>query len=447
MKSLKPLTQTIIGIAALCMLSTHTQGKDWYVCKETGRGKAATKERPAKDLGYIIPLLKAGDVVHIAEGVYTSRGDMGSDIIKEPVSIIGGYDKTFSKRDPWGAHKTILTGTPKITGSTMERLFIDLSKNRTLRDKPVEILIDGLIIDNGPRNRYKTDQELLVLRSADNVKELNASSSRPGIYVDATRQENAKVIIQNCIVMNVGSSLGAYYLKLYKGSEGALLNNLAINNTGDAFYLTSSWKSSNPDEWPKYRLENNSALFTQKYDGASQSHTGNGLMMDAELKAVVKGNVFAFSDVGGINNIKGSKDLLLLENLFTGNRKLDYSEKNVNQIGHTDMSIMEIEDEAFLLDYESLDNVSEKIQVPVSEAWASAFYSREVDLRAKIDAAAKAENSDINAVRSMLGLAVRGADVNIDNDVWMPRMSIEEAVKCGGQQYAGKYGCSMPKSE
>lgn len=429
----------------LSLTTASGQSRDFYVCKETGKGKAATKERPAKDIGYIIPLLKAGDVIHIAEGVYTSRGDMGSDIIKVPVSIIAGYDKTFTKRDPWGAHKTILSGTNNISGSTLERLFIDLSKNRTLMGKKVEIVIDGLIVDNGARNRYKTDKELMILRSADNVNQLNATPSRPGIYVDATRQEGAIVKITNCIVMNVGSSLGAYYVKLYKDSKGVFSNNLAINNTGDAFYLTSSWKTSKAAEWPSFVLENNTVLFTQKYDGASQSHTGNGLMMDAELHATAKGNVFGFSDIGGVDNIKGSKDLLLTENLFTANRKRDYCEKNVNQIGHTDMSISEVEDEAFLLSMESMDNVSEVIQVPVPESWAAAFFSREVDLRAKIDAAAKADNSDINALRSMLGLSLRGNTVTIDNDVWMPRLSIEDAIKCGSQQYAGKYGASLPK--
>ena len=444
MRTLSSFILHATGIVALILLTMTANARDFYVCKETGRGKAATKERPAKDIGYIIPLLKAGDVIHIAEGEYTSRGDMGSDIIKVPVSIIGGYDKTFSKRDPWGAHKTILTGTNHINGSTLERLFIDLSKNRELSGQQVEILIDGLIVDNGARNRYKTDKELLILRTANNVTEQNATPSRPGIYVDATRQENAIVTIQNCIVMNVGSSLGAYYIKLYKGSKGLLKNNMSINNTGDAFYLTSSWKSSNQDEWPRYVVENNTALFTQKYDGASQSHTGNGIMVDAELHATINGNVFGFSDIGGVNNIKGSKDMLMAENLFTGNRDRDYCEKNYNQIGHTDMSISEVEDEAFLLDPESMDNVSEKITVPVPQAWATAFFSREVNLRAKIDAAAKADNSDINSLRSMLGLSLRGADVNIDNDVWMPRLSIEDAIKCGTHKYAEQYGCSMP---
>lgn len=60
---------------------------DWYVSQSTGKGKKATKEAPSKDLGNIITKLQAGDVVHIAEGVYLGRGKMAQTPLMYPSAL------------------------------------------------------------------------------------------------------------------------------------------------------------------------------------------------------------------------------------------------------------------------------------------------------------------------------------------------------------------------
>ena len=76
------------------------KGRIWYISKNKGSGQLGTKERPAKDLGNIIHHLKPNDVIYIAGGTYLSKGSRGADEINIPVKIYGGFDETFTKRDP-----------------------------------------------------------------------------------------------------------------------------------------------------------------------------------------------------------------------------------------------------------------------------------------------------------------------------------------------------------
>ena len=127
-------------------------GKDYYI-STTGNGREATKQQPAKELGVIIPQLQAGDRIHIAAGKYLGATERGSDVMDVPVSIIGGYSPDFSTRDPWGKYRTVLTGTNEYMKESTERIGILTDKK--YKDWAGEITLDGLVIDNGPRNRFQ----------------------------------------------------------------------------------------------------------------------------------------------------------------------------------------------------------------------------------------------------------------------------------------------------
>lgn len=142
-----------------------------FVHNATGKGKDASLEKPAKDLGNIISRLEQGDVICIAEGTYVGRGARGVDDIDIAVSVIGRFNPDFTTRDPWGAHKVIFTGEHNSKNfETQTRLSIDSRKSATrlieARGEATahKIIVDGLIFDNGPRNYYKTDKEALIVR-------------------------------------------------------------------------------------------------------------------------------------------------------------------------------------------------------------------------------------------------------------------------------------------
>jgi len=61
-----------VALSAVTLCSPAL-AKDYYVSANRGRGKKATKKKPAKDLGNIISKLQPGDTVHIAEGTYLTK--------------------------------------------------------------------------------------------------------------------------------------------------------------------------------------------------------------------------------------------------------------------------------------------------------------------------------------------------------------------------------------
>jgi len=145
--------------------SFMNEGRDWYVSKANGSGQLGTKDRPAKDLGNIIHHLKPNDIIHIAEGIYLSKGSRGADEINVPVQIIAGYNGNFTKRDPWGAHKTIFSGTNEYQKLTDPRLYIRTDQQREKngqRSQGSAIVVDGIIFDNGPRNRYHKNEGMAI---------------------------------------------------------------------------------------------------------------------------------------------------------------------------------------------------------------------------------------------------------------------------------------------
>lgn len=427
-----------VALAAFA-LSPVAEARDWYVSVKRGRGKKGSKKRPAKDLGNIISKLQPGDTVHIAEGVYLGRGESGSNRIKVPVSIIGGYSDDFSKRDPWGAHKTVLSGNNKTENYTVQpALFIDLMRARFENISAVPFTIDGLIIDHGGRNRYQNDKQAKLLPKA-NPKTGENPSPGLGALVVALQQSGKfddgprwKVSIQNCIVMNTYQNQGAMAVSGFKGSEITIRNNAVINHSGTGIFVGSKFHGAEKD-YPKFLIEHNTVLFSWD-SGFSQ---GFSIYFDKSVNATVKNNVFAFSDIYAINNDKGTKNILFQHNLVAGARKADYVEGSIK------MTIDEMVDEADLIHEDTDFNVSKKIKIPVSKEWATLYGSRVVVDREKAEAGVKAKNSDANALRSMLGLPLDAGSVKWPKiDVFLPRISVEDAVKAASAQHEGKYGSS-----
>ncbi|MDP1828818.1 MAG: right-handed parallel beta-helix repeat-containing protein [Archangium sp.] len=414
-------------LACLVVVSNAALAEEYFVSIGRGKGKDATKEKPAKDLGNIVAKLKDGDTVNIAEGVYVGRDETGSDTVGAAVKIVGGWADDFSKRDPWGAHRTIFTGVNAMSGSTGYRLIIKA-------DRCAEMLVDGIVFDNGPRNHYLGEQELLISRLANAGKNLNATPESGGIKFEVP--VDCSGTISNNVVMNTAPTGGAISAWGNQNSKITIRNNLVINNTGEGIFVQSKWKPRDNKGFSQFIIENNTVLFSWKHDPIA-SYGGNGLKLDQEVALTASGNVFAFGDYGGVDNIKLAKKLTLKDNLFTGNRLYDYREFN------TSVKVSEFEDEADQLEA-STDNLSAEIKVPVGEAFARLYAGRKEISRASVDAKAKAANNGANALRGMLGLPLQANAVGDDAEVWLPRLAIDDAIRAGASRFEGKYGCQKP---
>lgn len=431
------LLSVVLALFTL-MFAGQAFARDWYVSIARGKGKKGTIEKPAKDLGNIVSKLEAGDVVHIAGGTYTGRGDSGSSVIKVPVSIIGGYAEDFKKRDPWGKHRTILGGkNPSKNYTSDPTLFIDLMKYSG-PNKP--ILVDGLIIDMGARNNYKSDKQAKLVPKAGSRSGKNPSPSLGALVVRVSKSEKFDrgprwtITVRNNIVINVYTNQAALSVSGFKGSKIKIHNNLVAQHSGHGIYLGSKFAGS--DSLPEFDVAHNTVVFSWD-SGFSQ---GFNLGVDRATVSNVHDNLFAFSDFYGIWNGYKSKDITLVNNLIAGARKGDLLEFD------TTIAVDDLEDEAEYLGDDTEGNVSDKVKLPVSKDFATILGSRVVVDRAKLEADVQATNSDANALRSMLGLPLQAGSVKWPKiEVFLNRLSVNDAIAIAKKPAKGKYGCSAAR--
>ena len=216
----------LVGLMILTLLCVAPAGaRDWYVSAARGKGKKGTQEKPAKDLGNIISRLEDGDRVFIAEGVYLGRGKNGHDKVIVPIEVYGGWSDDFKTRDPWGAHKTILSGVNKSKNwDGGYRLSIDLSKWRKREEH--KIVVDGIIVDNAARNRYGGEAQGKIIRTANPKTGDNPSPESGGIGVTAGKLGD--IVVRNCVVINTAPTGGAFSIWGNQDSEVTIENFLAV---------------------------------------------------------------------------------------------------------------------------------------------------------------------------------------------------------------------------
>lgn len=413
----------------------NNAGRSWYVSAANGSGQLGTKEKPARDLGNIIHLLKPNDVINIAAGTYMSKGGRGSDEINVPVQIFGGFDETFTNRDPWGDLKTVFTGTNEYMKLTTPRLYIRTDQQREANGQlstGSQISVDGIVFDNGPRNRYHEDKDLAIRRQASPNSGHNPSPESGGVVIVASKYTN--VAVRNCVIMNTAPTEGALSVRIFHGAQGIIENNLCLNNTGNGIHIRSGYTGSDAALVPKFIVRYNTSLFNWKHDAVA-SYGGDALCIDQYLTATIDHNVFGFGHMGGVYN-KGSK-VVMNDNLFTGNSKYDYKEVNAM------MKVDYLLDESTLVDQNSSGNIAAMIKIDVSERWANIYASRVEISREEVDASVHASNSGANQLRGMLGLNLQAGGTSMDAEIFLPKIELDEAIPAGKLPWDGK-GCQKP---
>ncbi|MBK8101292.1 MAG: hypothetical protein IPK26_29775 [Planctomycetes bacterium] len=434
---MKRLLPVLAAIAAWSLLTAPlcAQGKEYYVSANRGKGKKATKEQPAKDLGNIIELLQPGDTVHIAGGVYTGRSDCGRDQINVPIHLIGGYDDDFTSRDPWGATPTVFGGD-NVAQNFAPGIRLEIGTAKNIRGTPPSILVDGLIIDNGTRNQYSDDGAILQRRFQPRTGK-NASPDAPGLAI-ACNLEGIEITVQNCIVMNCGPTgkRGALEVKGFKDGKVTIRNNLVVNNTSGIACL-SGFRPSGQDGLPKFTVENNTVLFTWKYDPIA-THGGCGLVLEPTF-CKASNNVFGYGDCYGVSNGNGGpwQNLTLANNAFVGNLMGEYLEFN------TVLASAAFADEASKLTEGSEGNSTITLTAKVTPEWAARYAARQVIDRQQAEAEVEATNSRANDLRRMLGLPLAGGSISASSEVWMHRLPLADALAIGRSMPDGR-GCANP---
>jgi hypothetical protein len=274
---------------------------------------------------------------------------------------------------------------------------------------------------------------LAIRRKASPKSQQNPSPESGGIVIVGSAYTN--IAVMNCVVMNTAPTEGAISLRVFQGGKGIIQNNFCINNTGYGIQARTGYMGSDANKIPAFHVKNNTVLFTWKHD-AIASYGGDGMAFDQNLTALVENNALGYGHMGGLYN-KGAK-LTLKNNLFTGNTKYDYKEVNDK------MAAADMVDEAMHLGPESDANQGLLIKIPVAERWAEIYANRKEISRAEVDAAVSVPNTGANQLRSIFGLNVQGNGVAMDAEIFLPLITVEEALPAGRYPWNGM-GCNIPK--
>lgn len=257
---------SVVGLALL--LSVLAGGpvgaRDWFV-RAGAEGGDGSRERPFADPWQALERCEAGDAVHVTAGEYFGRLDVGAWVIPfDRVQLVGGYDASFTARDPW-KHGT--------------RLVWKRGKNRPtdarITSSGRDVVLDGLILDSRLQNNY-TDERCTGRQ--DLIGQVSIRLDQPST-------------VRNCVILNTGR--GA--LRVLPGST--IENNLFLNTLDAAVEVT---RGSGEIERLVARIHRNTIVFGWDPDAPGEGGSnGSGIALSGH--ADVRANIIAYCDNNAID--------------------------------------------------------------------------------------------------------------------------------------------------
>ena len=321
----KMLAAVMVALSVTANLSA----RDIFVSLAVGKNKnAGTKEAPYKNLWKALSVAKDGDVIHLAEGNYPGRMKCGWFKMEKPVSIFGGYSADFTKRDPL-TYKTMFQpkneNNDKKSGA-LGLLHLEFEKNPMKAPKGFNIVIDGLIFDDGFASSYHAvkgkpegfDTGMWLEGPAKNKADKWSSANRYSIYSATASRGEGNITIRNCTFVN-GSNY-AVNLNWFKGKV-AILNNVFCNNRMISVNVTCS----NGREKLDWECANNTILFTWSRLN-DLADMGFAIRNNTNCNANIHHNIIGLNVLTGFDNTKGNpkqKKTNLDNNIFFLNRESD----------------------------------------------------------------------------------------------------------------------------
>ncbi len=366
--------------------------RDIYVSNAGENGNAGTKEAPKKQLWRVLSELQPGDRIHVAAGVYDGQGKSGMmpRIEVSDVVIEGGWDATFTERDPF-ANLTIISCPGDTQGGGKTVFHVETSSNRL-----DQVTLDGFCIDRGPHNYYYSDGEpganQRIEGHQDNTawgfQALNVkkSGSDPTIIMIG----QGRFTVRNMIIVN--SPWWGIYVKCGGNGETLIENNLVLiaGSRGIEAICGGGWGR------PTIRIRNNTVAFVHTFGS-----DGRGLSLDPKAdngQVVVENNVIAGCDEGGVTTkfAPAGDQLVLRNNTFFFCKKGDF-----NVAGNALCNAGDFEDELTINTATGNTHAQPRFLARVHPAWLDKYSAREVDYLAggKITAA------EVMALRAAVNLA------------------------------------------
>ncbi|MBN1426277.1 right-handed parallel beta-helix repeat-containing protein [Candidatus Fermentibacteria bacterium] len=266
---------------------------DIYVKASDDMGSGA-KEAPYGALWRALERAVRGDVIHVAQGTYHSKGGSGAFVVKVPnLTLAGGYNGDFSVRNPF-KYFTILERAEDYRGD-WTGLPEGLIAGHQHEDHS-GMVVDGFVLNSKSRNSYL----------ADGSKILPKDSWKGELF----HANNANIKILNCILLN---PYGDGIYAAWQGADNEISNCFVLNT----FYAAIETRSAQPGG--VVSIKNNTILFGWSQPGKGGSM---GVFVGRQGKTILENNIIGFLQTEGgeagyaVSNTFGNDETVMKNNMF-----------------------------------------------------------------------------------------------------------------------------------
>lgn len=278
------------AFALIFVISPWVHASDIFVAPSKGpQGGDGSRQHPYYDPYLAFRNAEAGDTIHIAGGRYHGRYDRSSWEIDRPrLTVLGGYDADFTKRDPWK--------TPSVFGCANDCVAQRESFLLQGMADHSGITLDGLTFDSAGRNSYESKG------SPPGV----IPSSSDGAMLVLTSPD---VTVKNCTFLN--STTGAVELT---GENSRFENNLVLNTTGIAALTLHDSSAHNAK--PIIVQSNTFAFVHDVGDPPLATGADRSVGVRVQAPAQITDNAFIFCANAGISLLAPPEKVSIDGNLF-----------------------------------------------------------------------------------------------------------------------------------
>ncbi|MBF0225941.1 MAG: hypothetical protein HQK76_10840 [Desulfobacterales bacterium] len=296
--------------------------KDIYVRSDSnGEG---TKAFPYGSVDDALRDAFSGDVIHVAIGDYFGAGGCGKFVIDKPnITLVGGYNKDFSERNPFKNITRLMRGedpdpkmcreSPRCT-ELVKRQNVPQTK-ASYNPKGIVVgesdhtgfVIDGFVIDGYTRHKYKPNEDLSL--SLGPIGTPGLQFNKPGVKV------------RNNIIMNIagpGILMNALGTKVDKDEDaesgddwGEVSNNIIINTLMQSIdFRAGNLDDKNVPNGGCALIKNNTLVFNWELNGEDYN-----ILQGRQTRLTIQDNILAFAGFG-INNGFGNRFGRYIGNVF-----------------------------------------------------------------------------------------------------------------------------------
>jgi hypothetical protein len=392
-----------IALAGALLMSGPALSADLYVSKAKGdNGNPGSLEKPLKNIDAALAKAKAGDTLHVAEGVYFGLRDRGYIEVPVPVTLLGGYAEGFGSRDPVAHPSLIQPSTESAAKSRNAMLTLKKSQKGQL------FKLDGFVFDGGLRNAYskKDGQPAGVETGLLLLPPEKESNPSPTVDKQCLFIENpasaGDVLIQNCAFVNCAlfAIQGGHKQGSFK-----ITNNVFLANRMAAIEVFGTGGKKGPkgptEKDGEVEVSHNTILFSWSRT-KDLKDMGFGVRVMTQLGYHIHHNIIGASVFAGVDHTRFNKNewVKLEDNVFFVNKQAPLV---FSQSGNVALERVKLGDLGDLGLASASGNREEALKLPLDQAYLEGFLSASYSEQADFD-----PNSPANQWREAMGLNKQG---------------------------------------